>query len=236
VITVGAVTDALDAFGNRSLASASISNFSSWGPTDDGRIKPDIVAVGVNVLSTSSLGDNMQDSLDGTSMASPGACGSALLLQELYSDNFSGVAMRASTLKALILHTADDLGSAGPDYVFGWGLMNTKKAAEIIRAHKSSPINNYIIEDALTTTETSKSYSFAWNQVGPIRITLCWTDPAGTAQTGLNNSAPKPGERSGCASDRPWRHHDALHSEPGEPWRGSDNRRQRAGQRGAGLH
>ncbi|MEQ1749043.1 MAG: S8 family serine peptidase [Prosthecobacter sp.] len=188
VITVGAVTDARDAAGNRSLGSSSIAVFSNWGPTDDGRIKPDIVAVGVDVLSAASSGDDRQSLKDGTSMASPGACGSALLLQELYSDKFSGVAMRASTLKALILHTADDLGSAGPDYIFGWGMMNTKKAADQILAHKNAPVNNHMIEDALTTTQPSKSYSFAWNQIGPIRVTICWTDPAGTAQGGLDNS------------------------------------------------
>jgi len=188
VITVGAVTDALNAAGDRALGATQTAQFSSWGPTDDGRIKPDIVAVGVNVLSASSAGDDRQTTMNGTSMATPGACGSALLLQELYSDNFSGVAMRASTLKALILHTADDLGSAGPDYTFGWGLMNTKKAADMIRSHKGSPINNHMMEDALTTNEASKSYSFNWNGVGPIRVTICWTDPAGTAQGGLDNN------------------------------------------------
>lgn len=188
VITVGAVTNALDAAGNRSLASLTMSNFSNWGPTDDGRIKPDIVAVGVDVLSATSLVDDKGTIKDGTSMATPGACGSALLLQELYSDKFSGVAMRASTLKALILHTADDLGSTGPDYTFGWGLMNTKAAADMILAHKNAPANTHMIEDALTTTQVSKSYSFAWNQVGPIRVTICWTDPAGTAQGGLDTS------------------------------------------------
>ncbi|MES2597147.1 MAG: S8 family serine peptidase [Verrucomicrobiota bacterium] len=189
VITVGAVTDALNASGDRALGSAVIAQFSSWGPTDDGRLKPDIVAVGVDVLSASSSGDDRQTTMNGTSMATPGACGSAMLLQELYSDKFSGVAMRASTLKALILHTADDLGTAGPDYVYGWGLMNTKKAADLILAHKNAPTNSHMIEDALTTSETSKTYSFAWNGLGPIRVTICWTDPAGTAQGGLDNSA-----------------------------------------------
>lgn len=188
VITVGAVTDALDAEGNRSLGSTGISTFSGWGPTDDGRIKPDIVAVGVGVLSTGSSADDNGNTKAGTSMATPAITGSALLLQELYSDKFSGVAMRASTLKALILHTADDLGTAGPDYTFGWGMMNTKKAADLILAHKDAPANNQMIEDALTTVEASKTYSFAWDGKGPIRVTICWTDPAGTSQNGLDTA------------------------------------------------
>lgn len=189
IMSVGAVNEAVDAAGNRSLAAATSADFSSWGPTDDGRIKPDIVAVGVNVLSATSAGDDRQTTMNGTSMASPSACGSALLLQELYADNFSGVAMRASTLKALILHTADDLGNAGPDYSFGWGLMNTKKAADLILAHKNGPAHNQMTEDALTTAQALKSYNFSWNGDGPIRVTICWTDPAGTAQGGLDNSA-----------------------------------------------
>lgn len=189
VVTVGAVTDAVNAFGSRILNFATISDFSSWGPTDDGRIKPDIVAVGVNVLSTSAAGDDKTTTMSGTSMASPAACGSALLLQELYSDKFNGAAMRASTLKGLIIHTADDLGNAGPDYSYGWGLMNTKAAAEVIVAHKDAPTNNHLIEDQLSTAQSSKSYSFSWDGSNPIRVTVCWTDPAGPARSGLNNTA-----------------------------------------------
>lgn len=60
-----------------------MSSFSSWGPTDDGRIKPDIVADGVSVFSTTATHDSSYGYKSGTSMATPNAAGSLLLLQEL---------------------------------------------------------------------------------------------------------------------------------------------------------
>ena len=66
-------------------------------------------------------------------MAAPTAAGAGILLAEYYSELSGGEAMRASTLKGVIIHTADDLGNRGPDYRFGWGLMNTQAAAEKIR-------------------------------------------------------------------------------------------------------
>ena len=52
-------------------------------------------------------------------------------LQEYYN-NINNSYMRAATLKGLACHTADDAGSIGPDIIFGWGLLNAKKAAETI--------------------------------------------------------------------------------------------------------
>ena len=85
-------------------------------------------------------------------MASPNAAGSASLLVELYAKLFDGGAMRASTLKGLIIHTADDLGNPGPDYSYGWGLMNAKAAADHIQRHSDNVVNNRIVEQSDTAT------------------------------------------------------------------------------------
>jgi hypothetical protein len=138
VLTVGAVSDAV-LTGKRSLDAAEMAAFSGWGPTDDGRIKPDLVANGVGVYSTSSDSDDSYSTRTGTSSASANACGSAVLLVEQFRKLFPGLAMRASTLKGLLIHTADDLGNPGPDYVFGWGLMNTRAAADHLRLYAQSP-------------------------------------------------------------------------------------------------
>lgn len=185
VMTVGAVEDAVTA-GVRDVAVGGLTAFSSTGPSDDGRIKPDIVANGALLYSADSASDADYISMSGTSMACPNAAGSAMLLVDYFARCFPGLAMRASTLKALIIHTADDVGAPGPDYQNGWGLMNTERAAALIRSHAASAHSKAIHEDILTNGST-RSFNFGWDGVSPIRATLCWTDPAGSGSTAHDN-------------------------------------------------
>ncbi|MFN0129401.1 MAG: S8 family serine peptidase [Verrucomicrobiales bacterium] len=190
VLTVGSVADAVSG-GQRALGRASMSGFSSWGPTDDGRIKPDVVANGEWVYSASSGGDAAYINSSGTSMSAPNATGSAALLIELYGRLFPGQAMRASTLKGLLIHTADDLGNPGPDYKFGWGLVNVAAAAGLVQGSHDVPDRPAVIERALSTSVTSRAHLFAWDGVSPIRATLCWTDPAGSSTTTSDSRTPR---------------------------------------------
>ena len=174
IMTVGAVKDAVSGI-TRSLSSATMTSFSGWGPADDGRIKPDIVANGYQLYSCSDGNNSAYYTSSGTSMATPNACGSAALLVDYYDNLFPGQAMRASTLKGLIIHTADDLGRPGPDYSNGWGLMNTKAAADLL---KDSVVNSARVTEAtVTTSRRSDTYTFFSNGNEPVRVTLCWTDP-----------------------------------------------------------
>ncbi|MDD2599848.1 MAG: S8 family serine peptidase [Kiritimatiellae bacterium] len=182
VITVGSVTDAVSG-GLRSAATATINSFSSYGPTDDGRIKPDIVANGHALYSSRASGDTAYYTSSGTSMATPNAAGTAQLLVEWYDSLFPGHVMRASTLKALLIHTADDKGNAGPDYTYGWGLINGQKAADLLQDYRSYPNTQRVVEDRLSTSRRSVSVNFKWDGVTPIRATLCWSDPAGASTT-----------------------------------------------------
>ncbi|MEO7098770.1 MAG: MBG domain-containing protein [Luteolibacter sp.] len=182
VLTVGSVSDAVTS-GLRDPAKALTSYFSSWGPTDDGRIKPDVVANGENLYSSVSTSTTAYASYSGTSMASPNACGSAALLIQHYSNLFPGQAMRASTLKGLLIHTATDLGNPGPDYKYGWGLVNVQSAADLIKDHQAFPAKQRLTESQLTTSTVSRTLSFVWDGVSPISATLSWTDPAGTSTT-----------------------------------------------------
>jgi hypothetical protein len=188
IITVGAVYDAVSG-SQRSLTAAGMAAFSGWGPADDGRIKPDIVANGVSLYSSYSGSDSDYRNISGTSMASPNACGAAGLLIQHYSRCFPGQYMRASTLKGLILHTADDLGNPGPDYRFGFGLINAKAAVDLISDANDWPLHAILIEDSLSTAASVDSWAVDYAGVGPIKVTLCWTDPAGTAKSGLDNPA-----------------------------------------------
>ena len=178
VITVGSVQDAV-ADGERTTGEGTrLSSFSSCGPTDDGRIKPDIVANGDLVTSSVASGSQSYLTYSGTSMASPNACGSAALLVEYFQNQMGGDAMWASTLKGLIIHTADDLGRYGPDYQYGWGLMNTLKAAALIQDFASGETNR-MVEATLAEDGAAQIYTITSFGLSPLCVTLCWTDQPG---------------------------------------------------------
>ena len=196
IMTVGSVSDAINRDQSRNLSNAKMSRFSSWGPADDGRIKPDIVANGENLFSTIATGisaysDESPVPFSGTSMSAPNASGSAILLVQYYNELFAGQAMRSSTLKALIIHTADDLGLPGPDYRFGWGLMNTKAAAEVIKQHHDNPMAGRMIEASLQTRNRTHNYVIKTDGTSPIRATLCWTDPPASASLLHDDLSPR---------------------------------------------
>ncbi|MEK7949532.1 S8 family serine peptidase [Luteolibacter soli] len=182
VMAVGSMLDAVSN-GSRST-SVGMSSFSSYGPTDDGRIKPDIVANGQDVLSASDASDTATATLSGTSMATPGATGTALLMHEHYRD-MTGQYLRASTLKALMIHTATDVQAPGPDYASGWGLIDAWAGANHIDLHASEPGGYHIVEGVLS--QNSREFRVTFTATGLIKATLAWTDPEGTAQSGLDN-------------------------------------------------
>lgn len=142
-----------------------------------------MVANGESLYSSLNDSDTSYGYYSGTSMASPNACGSAALLVQQFSQLFSGGAMRASTLKGLLIHTADDRGNAGPDYKFGWGLVNVGAAADLLIDHQAHPAKLRITENQLTTSITTRTHAFVWDGASPIRATLCWTDVAGSSTT-----------------------------------------------------
>ncbi len=181
-----AVANAQDARvnSNGNLISVSINSSSSEGPTDDFRIKPDIAGNGTGVLSITDANNSSYLSLSGTSMASPNVAGSLLLLQQHYN-NVNNRFMKAATLKGLALHTADDAGPTGPDAIFGWGLLNAKKAAEAITENgSSSKIEELILNSGQTYTMTVRS-----DESSPLVTSISWTDRPGTAKTSSSAAA-----------------------------------------------
>ena len=188
VVTVGAINMAGDR--GRDLDTVRMTDFSSWGPTDDGRVKPDLVAHGVDLYSTMASTDHSYDVSSGTSMATPAASGAAVLLLEYYARLFPGQVMRSATIKALLIHTADDLGNPGPDYNYGWGLINAQVAVEHIQEKFDFPDAGRMVEDVLDLSSPTRSYPFFWDGNSPIRATLVWTDPPGAEIEGLDNPTP----------------------------------------------
>jgi len=174
----------LDDEGN--LVTATINSSSSQGPSDDGRIKPDITGLGTQILSTSNASVSSYSISTGTSMSAPNVTGSAALLQELYK-RLNNKYMLASTLKGLICVTADDFGPEGPDPIGGWGVMNSKKAAETI-------INNEdltMIHEHTLANNSTYTFEITKDQFKELEVGVVWTDPRGAAlENDINNPRP----------------------------------------------
>lgn len=181
VMTVAAVNEVPNYVDESSVI---MSSFSSWGPSDDGRIKPDISTKGVSVRSTLSTSNTATGISSGTSMASPGITGVVLLLQQYYNQLYSNY-MRSATVKGLILHTADEAGNwPGPDYEYGWGLVNAEKAAIAIRDKNSITSTKSIIDELSLNNGATYTKTITASGTAPLRISISWTDP----QSSFTNS------------------------------------------------
>lgn len=175
VLTVAAVEQVSTYNGPESVVMSSFSNF---GPTDDGRIKPDIAAKGVELSSTNSTSNTAYAELSGTSMASPGITGLITLLQKHYNNLNAGSYMRSATVRGLLCHSAREAGvNPGPDYEFGWGLADGYNAARVI----SNKGVSSILDELTLNNTASYSVSFTINSTQDINVAIAWTDPVGVA-------------------------------------------------------
>jgi hypothetical protein len=169
-IAVGA-TNALD---------KTMTNFSSWGPTKDGRVKPDLVAPGCKPTG-GIMGpvppNDYGDPECGTSYATPVVSGSLGILRQQFDLLGYGDIM-PHTLKAILIETAEDLGSPGPDYVFGHGNLRLKDAVDLVIANH--PSNELVRVDSVIHAEEDVYYMDVGSGAGAFRVTLVWDDYKGT--------------------------------------------------------
>ena len=183
ILTVGSVQDVVGGFSPGS--NPQMSSFSSYGPTDDGRIKPDVCANGDGVESAAyddpaDTTDGSYANFSGTSEAAPGVAGSIGLITELIR-RFRGDSYEppASLLKGLLIHTADDILNPGPDYRSGWGLVNAERAAELVNqsesTHQGQSVRTVLIQNGATVTIPVVATGGT-----PLKVTVCSSDPAGT--------------------------------------------------------
>jgi hypothetical protein len=180
VLSVGAVDEIPGGYAG--TTSVVLSTTSGWGPTADGRIKPDVVAGGWSGwIPLGSTNYNEVGTYGKTSFAAPAVTGGGALLQELY-ERFYGpdpTPLLASTWKALLIHTADEAGAySGPDYCYGWGLVNVLSAAELIVEDAQLGGNHFMLEFTLLDGDSSY-FQVASDGSGPLKITIAWTDPYG---------------------------------------------------------
>lgn len=174
VANVEEVTNYVDA------TSVQIWQTSSWGPTDDGRIKPDISAKGRLTYSSIATEDDAYSlNYTGTSMAAASVTGSIGLLQQHYK-NMYGSFLNAASVRALVIHTAREAGlNPGPDYIYGWGLMDNLRAAEIL---SNLDFSSILQQNLLSEGQTLSFNVEAVNADEPLVVTIAWTDPPGTSQ------------------------------------------------------
>ncbi len=146
----------------------SLAYYSSRGPTDDGRIKPEIVAVGNDVRSTRP--NNSYSGGGGTSYSSPAMTGITALMYEKYKSQH-GNHPPATLIKALLCNSADDKGLSGPDYYWGYGRVNAARA--VADLDQSRYFNGNLGDgDSVEYTLTVPA------GVDKLKVMVMWRDPA----------------------------------------------------------
>ncbi|MEO1529014.1 MAG: S8 family serine peptidase, partial [Planctomycetota bacterium] len=167
-----------------------VSATSGQGPTDDGRIKPDLVAPGGPIRLPAGVAEFLPGSdvaQSGSSIAAAVVAGHAANLYELLDDLSARAELfvnpvqdsNGDLLKAALLHTASDIGLTGPDYQSGFGLVNGTHAAEFIQRAAGLSLTQNSFESFLRRKTYPGSAVTRRIRIDPdqgAKITLYWDD------------------------------------------------------------
>lgn len=181
--------------GNFSYLANNVFSGSSRGPVSDGRIKPELVANGRNVIST--ITNNTYTAGTGTSFSAPFVTGVWSLLTERYQQ-LHGLLPKSGLLKAALCNSSDDRGQPGPDYSWGFGLVNPRRAVEMIeQAHYYS--------STITTGATHLQSINVPAGTRQVKVMLYWHDKEGStlASTALVNDLDM-SVTDGSNNYKPW--------------------------------
>lgn len=170
---------------------------SSRGPAKDGRIKPDVCAVGTAVLSTNS--PNTYATSTGTSMACPGVSGVTAQLVHAYRTLNNQQEAPSALLKAALMNTAEDLGNPGPDFRFGYGRINALRAVRVLEQRT-------YLKDSVTTGQTKTHTIAVPAGKKELRVMVYWHDyeAAVNATTHLINNLNMQVAAPGGTGYNPW--------------------------------
>lgn len=153
--------------GNMDASNYLINANSSRGPVKDGRVKPEIVTNGTNTYSC--IYYNGYGYSSGTSMSAPVATGAIALMQERYKQTHGNTYAKAALLKALLCNTADDLGKPGPDFTYGFGMMNARKAVDAMD-------NNQYFSNSINTSQNQNYNIIVPANARRLKVMLYWAD------------------------------------------------------------
>ena len=185
-----------------------IIDFSSRGPTDDGRLKPDLVAPGTHVSGArprhgaytgngtcTPFFGGFYSLVSGSSQAAPQVAGAAALVRHWYKRT-EGLDPSPALTKALLLNTATDLAGGdngkgatiapGPNTDQGWGRVNLGSAFD----STAREYRDQVPADTFTTSGQSVLRTYKALDPGrPVKVTLVWTDAPGatTGAAWVNN-------------------------------------------------
>ena len=182
---------------NTGSSAGSVANISSQGPSLDGRIKPDIVAPGMNICSglaeeakspagfgcasgTHADGSSLYISLSGSSHATAIAGGATALVREFLREEMNLNSPSAALIKAVVINGATDLGAADiPNSQEGWGQINLERT--VLPMDGTTPLNTFIDQNKEIDAGFGLLYAFNLDPSHGIDITLAWSDEQGSA-------------------------------------------------------
>ncbi|HLG38331.1 MAG TPA: S8 family serine peptidase, partial [Chitinophagaceae bacterium] len=147
---------------------------SSRGPVNDGRIKPEICALGEAVISCTGPAANNYDFAWGTSMSSPAVAGGLTLLYQRYKELNGNVNPKSGLMKALICNGGRDLGNPGPDYTYGFGWLNLLRSVDMLEN------NRYVFSSVANGGSDTHNITVPAN-TAQLKVMLYWHDPAAAA-------------------------------------------------------
>ncbi len=182
---------------NTGQLAGSVANISSQGPSLDGRIKPDIVAPGMDICSglaeeakspagfgcatgTHADGSSLYISLSGSSHATAIAGGATALVREFLREEMNINSPSAALIKAVVINGATDLGTPDiPNAEEGWGQLNLERS--VLPMDGSTPLNTFIDQNKQMDAGFGLLYAFDLDPSHGIDMTLVWSDEQGSA-------------------------------------------------------
>lgn len=189
---------------NTGALAGSVANISSQGPSLDGRIKPDIVAPGMNICSglaeeakspagfgcatgTHADGSSLYISLSGSSHATAIAGGATALIREFLREGMGLNSPSAALIKATVINGATDLGTPDiPNAQEGWGQIDLERT--VLPMDGTLPLNTFIDHNKQLNAGFGLLYSFSVDPSHGIDITLAWSDEEGSANAAQSTS------------------------------------------------
>ncbi|MFI5195560.1 MAG: S8 family serine peptidase [Chitinophagales bacterium] len=139
----------------------------SRGPVKDGRLIPEIVAIGASVYAD--IDFDVYEWSGGTSMSSPQVVSGLVALTQRYKQLNGGTQPRADLLKTIILNGAMDLGNPGPDYTYGFGVMDMYRSLQILD-------NGHYLSNTIANGDSQFFTVNVPTNTGQLKVMLYWND------------------------------------------------------------